>query len=175
MTNIVKSIIGKFFLLETGQLLMKDIIIRHIVDFSPELVRDLCQLEIENLGEEASVNQWVIPVIIRYGLVTIAEKHPEGEIAGVCQVFRSYRKPSRAFIHSFYIRPHLRGRHIGKILLEEVLKRIRSDDFEIIQLTVDPENIAAVTLYDSVGFKRSSLLKNEYGEGVDRVLYTLRL
>jgi ribosomal protein S18 acetylase RimI-like enzyme len=154
---------------------MEDITIRHIVDFSPGLVRDLCKLEIENLGEEASVNQWVIPVLIRHGLVTIAEKQPDREIAGVCQVIRSYREPSQAFIHSFYIRPHLRGRHIGRMLLEEVLEKIRSDDFKRIRLTVDPENTAAVALYDSAGFKRSSVLRDEYGEGVDRVLYTLEL
>ena len=33
----------------------------------------------------------------------------------------------------------------------------------------------AVALYRSAGFKGSSFLKDEYGEGVDRVLYTLEL
>lgn len=162
-------------ILETGRPIMEDIAIKHIDNFNPELIRDLCKLEIENLGEEASLNQWVIPVLIRYGLITIAEKHPNREIAGVCQVLRSYRDLSGAFIHSIYIRPHLRGRRIGKMLLEGVMKRIKSDDFKIVQLTVDPENTPAVALYDSMGFKRSSVLRDEYGEGVDRVLYTLEL
>lgn len=154
---------------------MKDIAIRHVDNFTPGLIRELCRLEIESLGEEASVNQWVLPVIIRYGLLTIAEIKPGKEIAGVCQVLRSYKDPSKAFIHSFYIRPHLRGRDIGRKLLGEVLKKIRSDKFLGIRLTVDPENDAAVSLYESAGFRRSSVLKDEYGKGADRVLYTLEL
>lgn len=152
---------------------MEDITIRHIDNFTPGLIRELCRLEIENLGEEASINQWVIPVIIRYGLLTIAEKLPEKEIAGVCQVLRSYKNPATAFIHSFYIRPRLRRKNIGRKLLGEILKKVRSEKFDIICLTVDSKNTAAVSLYESAGFKPSSVLKDEYGKGVDRVLYTL--
>jgi len=154
---------------------MEDITTRHIVDFDSGIIRDLCRLEIENLGKEASVNQWVLPVLIRYGLVTIAETRPEKEIAGVCQVVRCYRDPSEAFIHSFYVRPHLRGRQIGSRLLAEVVEKIRSDGFKKIQLTVDSNNAHAVSLYVSAGFKKSSVLEDEYGEGVDRVLFTLKL
>ena len=154
---------------------MERITTRHIYEFDPELIRDLCKLEIENLGKEASVNQWVIPVLIRYGLVTIAEKVPEMEIAGVCQVIRSYRDPCAAFIHSFYIRPRLRGRHIGSMLLAKVLEKVRSDGFDSIYLTVDEENLPAVSLYKSAGFRRKSVLNDEYGEGVHRVLYALEL
>ena len=154
---------------------MGDIAIRHIDGFDSRLIRDLCRLEIENLGKEASVNQWVIPVLIRYGLVTIAERLPEKEIAGVCQVLRSYRDPAAAFIHSFYIQPHFRRRHIGRMLLAEVLKKVRSDDLKRIYLTVDQQNLPAIALYVSAGFKGSSVLKDEYGKGVDRVLYALEL
>jgi ribosomal protein S18 acetylase RimI-like enzyme len=161
--------------LDISQLAMKDIAIKHIDDFTPGLIRELCRLEIENLGKEASVNQWVIPVLIRYGLVTVAEKQPEKEIAGVCQVLRSYKDLSSAFIHSFYVRPHLRGKNIGEKLLRGVLKRIESDGFKSVWLTVDSANTAAVSLYESAGFRRTSVLRDEYGEGVDRVLYTLKL
>ncbi len=155
--------------------MMNKIAIRHIDDFSPGLIRELCALEIENLGEEISVNQWVIPVLIRYGLFTVAEKHPKKEIAGVCQVLRSYKDLSSAFIHTFYVRLHLRGEKIGKILLEEVLKKIKSDRFVKVQLTVDSANTAAISLYESAGFKKLAVLEDEYGEGVDRALYSLKL
>lgn len=158
-----------------GLLIMEGITIKHIDDFDPDLISELCRLEIENLGEEASVNQWVIPVLIRYGLVTIAEKMPEGEIAGVCQVIRSYRDASAAFIHSFYVRPRLRGRHIGRMILSSVLEKAAGDGFRKIDLTVDPENRPAVSLYRSAGFRMSSLLRDEYGKGVHRDLYTLKL
>jgi ribosomal protein S18 acetylase RimI-like enzyme len=154
---------------------MEGITTRHINSFDPGLIRDLCRLEIENLGEEASINQWVIPVLIRYGLVTIAEKLPENKIAGVCQVMRSYNQASSAFIHSFYVRLHLRRMHIGKTLLSAVLDKVSLDGFNKIQLTVDPENEPALSLYKSAGFRKVSVLKDEYGEGVHRDLYALEL
>jgi ribosomal protein S18 acetylase RimI-like enzyme len=154
---------------------MEGITIRQIDDFDPDLIRELCRLEIESLGEEASLNQWMIPVLIKYGLVAIAEKMPQKEIAGVCQVIRSYRDASAAFIHSFYVRPRLRGRRIGRILLSSVLEKAAGDGFKKIFLTVDPENKPAVSLYRSAGFRRTSFLKDEYGKGVHRDLYALEL
>jgi ribosomal protein S18 acetylase RimI-like enzyme len=154
---------------------MEKIATRHINSFDPGLIRELCRLEIENLGEEASVNQWVLPVLIRYGLVTIAEKLPEKQIAGVCQVIRSYGEAGSAFIHSFYVRQHLRRMNIGKTLLSAVLEKVGLDGFNKIHLTVDAENEPAVMLYRSAGFRKTSVLKDEYGEGVHRDLYTLEL
>lgn len=154
---------------------MEDILIRHINEFSPRLIRELCRLEIENLGEEASLNQWVLPVLVRYGLVTLAEIGSEHEIAGICQTIRSYRAPSNAFIHSIYVRPHHRGKHIGSLLLEKVIDRLKQDDLRRVQLTVDPGNKAAVSMYTSAGFKRSAGLRDEYGEGIHRDLYSLEL
>lgn len=154
---------------------MERITIKRIEDFDFELIRTLCELEIENLGDEASVNQWVIPVLIRYGMVYIAEKLPGNEIAGVCQVIRSYNDPSDAFIHSFYIRPGFRGRKIGKLLLKGVINKLRSDDVKKVHLTVDSKNISAVALYSFFGFERSGIRKDEYGRGINRDLYMLTL
>jgi ribosomal protein S18 acetylase RimI-like enzyme len=154
---------------------MDMITIKHIEDFDLKLINTLCELEIENLGNEAAINQWVIPVLIRYGMVSIAEKLPGQEIAGVCQVLRNYSDPSDAFIHSFYIRPGFRGRKIGRLLLEGVINKLKSDDLKKVHLTADPENIFAVTLYSSVGFKKSGVRKDEYGKGIDRDLYVLAL
>ncbi len=59
-------------------------------------------MEVENLGKEAAINQWVLPVIIRYGKLFIAVNNKDNLI-GVCEIIRSYMIPSTAFIHSFYI------------------------------------------------------------------------
>jgi ribosomal protein S18 acetylase RimI-like enzyme len=107
--------------------------------------------------------------------VTIAEKLPEKQIAGVCQVIRSYREKTSAFIHSLYVRPSFRKMNIGRTLLLAVLDRVSSDGFNIIKLTVDAANKPAVSLYRSAGFRKTSVLKDEYGKGVHRDLYTLEL
>jgi len=154
---------------------MDMIAIKYIQDFDSELINTLCELEIENFGKQASINQWVIPVLMRYGMVAIAERMPGQEIIGVCQTIRSYSDPSDAFIHSFYIRPEHRGKKIGRLLLECVVNKLRSDELKRVCLTVDPENIPAVALYSSFGFKRSGIRKDEYGKGVDRDFYILDL
>jgi ribosomal protein S18 acetylase RimI-like enzyme len=154
---------------------MENIVIKHIEDFNTDFIEELCRLEIENLGKEASVNQWVLPVLIRYGLVSIAEKMPQGETAGVCQVLRSYRDPGLAFIHSFYVRPHLRGRKIGRFLLDGVLKKLILDNIEKVELTVDPGNSPAASLYTSIGFKKIDRRMDEYGRSINRDLYRMVL
>jgi ribosomal protein S18 acetylase RimI-like enzyme len=65
--------------------------------------------------------------------------------------------------------------HIGKTLLSAVLDKVGLDGYKKIQLTVDAENKAAVSLYMSAGFRKTSVLKDEYGEGVHRDLYALEL
>jgi len=154
---------------------MDKIKIEHIEDFDFELIKTLCELEIESLGDEASINQWVIPVLIRYGMVSIAKKMPNDEIAGVCQIIRSYRAPTEVFIHSFYIRPGFRGKKIGKQLLREVIDKLRTDDLKKVYLTVDPNKTAALALYGSLGFKCCGTRKDEYGKGIDRNIYLLAL
>ena len=154
---------------------MNSIFVKQIEDPDPVLVDTLCRMEVENLGQEAAVNQWILPVIIRYGRIYIAGNNKDGRIIGVCEIIRSYQVPSTAFIYSFYTDNKFRNRGIGKLLLGKVLDGLRNDFFKMVQLTVDPDNIAAARLYRSFGFKKADIRKNEYGRGVHRHLLSLRL
>lgn len=154
---------------------MEGIFVKQIKDPDPVLVDTLYMLEVENLGQEAAINQWVLPVIIRYGRVFIAGNNKNGRIIGVCEVIRSYQVPSTAFIHSLYICREFRNRGIGKLLLGKVLDGLRNGSFKEVQLTVDPDNIPASCLYRSFGFKKTDTRKDEYGMGIYRDLLFLRL
>ena len=153
---------------------MEDIFVKHVKDPDPGLVEELCRMEVENLGQEAAINQWVLPVIIRYGRLFIAVDD-EDSLIGVCEIIRSYLVPSTAFIHSFYIDGKFRNKGIGKILLRKVLYELKSDSFKEVQLTVDPDNRAASRLYRSFGFKKKGTRKDEYGKGIERDLFSLKL
>jgi ribosomal-protein-alanine N-acetyltransferase len=153
---------------------MKGIFVKRIEDPDPVLIEKLCRMEIKNLGKEAAINQWVLPVIIRYGKLFIAVNKNDSLI-GVCEIIRSYTVPSTAFIHSFYIDSEFRSKGAGTVLLGEVIGELKSDSFKEVQLTVDPDNIAASRLYRSFGFKKSGTRKDEYGKGIHRDLLSLRL
>ena len=143
-------------------------------EIEPILLQDLSKLEIKNLGKNASVNEWVLPVIAKYGKFIIA-RVSNSNIVGVCQLFRKWDDFNTAFIHSFYIDESYRNKGIGKKLLSEVINISKKDKVFKIELTVSPENDRALKLYQYFGFKVLTLKKNEYGPGVDRYLMSLKL
>lgn len=145
---------------------------RVLKSFDVSLIRTLKKLEVDNLGRQAAINQWQLPVIIRYGRFIVAENE-YGEIIGVCEMLRQWEQPLDAFIHSFYITEEYRSRGIGKNLLENVIDMLKKEGFKSVQLTVDPDNKPALRLYGRFGFKKKQLEIGEYGEGHDRFLMEL--
>ncbi len=155
---------------------MNSIFIQEIKGADWKLVSRIVKLEKKNLGSEASINQWVIPVIIRYGKFIVAQKSRDGsDIIGVCELIRSWKDDSKAFIHSFYIDKEYRKKGIGRKLLGKVIDILKDENFKEIELTVDPGNKIASRLYKDFGFGRIDFRENEYGRGVNRDLMRLKL
>lgn len=148
---------------------MPDIIIEELKGFDPALIDKIKRLEIENLGSEAAINEWIIPVVIRYGKFLVLRSESNG-IIGICQILKNWEVEGCAFIHSFYISKGYRSRGYGKKLLEGALNILKKSDIHTVELTVDPENKVAYRLYERYGFKKIVLLKDEYGPGKDRHL-----
>jgi ribosomal-protein-alanine N-acetyltransferase len=155
---------------------MDDILIREINDFDWKSVSRIEKLEKRNLGSKASINCWVIPVIIRYGKFIVAQKSKNNsDIIGVCELIKDWRCKSKIFLFSFYIDRDYRKKGIGRKLLNKSIEILRDENLKEVELTVDPDNKSAVGLYKELGFKRVALRKNEYGRGVNRDLMRLEL
>ncbi len=154
---------------------MAKIIIRQLDDFDWQLVNSIKKLERRNLGRSAAINEWVIPVIIRYGRVFIAQDTGDQGIVGICELLRSFQNKFTVFIHSFYIDIPYRDKGIGKRLLQKVIQMLKADMIKYVELTVDPGNSAAVSFYRSFDFRETGIRKNEYGSGIDRILMRLKL
>jgi ribosomal-protein-alanine N-acetyltransferase len=148
---------------------MEKIIFRVLDSFNAKLVKEIKKLEVQNLGAQAAINQWQIPVIIRYGKFIVAQDD-KGRIVGACELLRKWKENDSAFLHSFYISKEYRSKGTGRRLLEFVLECLRSGNFKSVSLTVAPDNIAAVRLYSGAGFKIKEVLRNEYGPETDRYL-----
>ncbi len=153
---------------------MDKINFRVLGSFDYKLLDSIKKLEIENLGQDAAINEWQIPVILRYGRILIAEDST-GTILGVCEMIREWKEKKTAFIHSFYVVEKFRKRQVGKKLLTFALDMLKKEHFLGVELTVDPENAAALNLYRSTGFTVRELRKNEYGKGNDRLLLELQI
>jgi len=168
---------------------MENVIFEEIKGVNWEFVRKIAKLERRNLGREASINQWVIPVIVRYGKFIVAKKNStnlnrekdnrkrsiNSDIIGVCELIRDWKRENAAFIHSFYIDKKYRNKGIGKKFLDKVINILKSENFKVVELTVSPDNKAASQLYEKFGFRKIDVRKNEYGRGVDRYLMRLEL
>ena len=148
---------------------MEKVIFKVLDSFDISLIRRIKKLEVQNLGASAAINEWQIPVIIRYGRFVVAED-TSGDIIGVCEILRGWKDPASAFIHSFYIIKKYRHQGIGRKLLQFVIDMLKASAFNSVSLTVAPDNNAAARLYLNEGFEIKSILKNEYGPGIDRYL-----
>ena len=153
---------------------MQEIEIRTIKDFSLSLIENIKKLEIENLGKDAAINEWQIPVIIRYGKFIVAQLKKSGKIIGACEILREWKEARIAFIHSLYICSGYRAQGIGKKLLKATLDILRDENFEQVELTVDAENKEALELYEGFGFEVREVRLDEYGAGINRTLMVLK-
>ncbi len=155
---------------------MENIFYKEIKDFDWELTERVVKLEKKNLGRELSINQWVIPVVIRYGkFIAAVNSNDDSDIIGVCEIIKNWEKEKSAFIHSFYVDKEYRNKGIGKNLLKKVIDILENEGFRTVELTIDPDNEVAIHLYSEAGFKKIGFRKSEYGRGVDRSLMSLEL
>ena len=67
--------------------------------------------------------------------------------------FNALRGESKGKIHMLGVDPDYRMRGIGKEVLLVGLAHLKSKGVEVVELTVDSENQAACSLYESVGFE----------------------
>ena len=63
------------------------------------------------------------------------------------------RKKQKGLIHMLGVDPDYRQQEIGKAILHNGLEDLKAKGIDIVELTVDSENPAACSLYESVGFE----------------------
>ncbi|WAZ21605.1 GNAT family N-acetyltransferase [Streptomyces cinnabarinus] len=82
----------------------------------------------------------------------------------------------QCWIMSLGVTRDQRGRGLGRRLMLEVLRRLRTERVREVRLTVEPTNAAAIMLYRSIGFSSEEGVSRDYfGPGEDRLVMTLNL
>ncbi|MFC8428958.1 GNAT family N-acetyltransferase [Streptomyces sp. NPDC057253] len=81
-----------------------------------------------------------------------------------------------SWVVSLCVAPDRQRRGLGRRLMLEVLRQLRQEGIREVRLTVEPDNVAAVALYRSLGFTaEQGVHRNYLGPGEDRLIMTLNL
>ena len=75
-----------------------------------------------------------------------------------------------AWLVALAVQEDLRGRGTGRLLSSVVLRRVVDRGYRIVRLTVEPDNDAAVSLYESLGFLVKDKVDDYFGEGEPRLV-----
>lgn len=91
-------------------------------------------------------------------------------------LFVTSRDGQVSWVLSLAVAPDRRGLGLGRLLMLEVLRRLRGEGVHEVRLTVEPANAAAIALYRSLGFSSEEEVRRDYlGPGEDRLIMGLRL
>ncbi|MDT8899877.1 GNAT family N-acetyltransferase [Anaeroselena agilis] len=139
-----------------------------ITENEPGVTRRLVELETEAFGA-GGMNEWHLVPLIRHGRVFAFRK--DGEIIGAIQYLLDWNDRNKAYVVGISIAKEWRGRSFGTELLAKSLKVLSQEGIAAVELTVDPNNAAAIKVYrDKLGFKDIGSLTDEYGSGEDRLV-----
>jgi len=151
---------------------MQEPTVVRLSEFDTRLLDELSHVEAEAFGE-GGLNHWTFPVFIRHGAVFMLKCGDA--LCGVADVLKDWKDPELAFVVGFAIQRGKRGMGFGTQFIHELIRRLRDEGIKKIQLTVDPECEQAISIYRKAGFKQIAELADEYGPGIDRLLYELDL
>lgn len=73
------------------------------------------------------------------------------------------------------VMPELQNRGLGKILMEDLIKRCEAAEAVTIDLEVRESNYPAIALYHHFGFQSASVRKNYYPDGENAILMIKKL
>lgn len=72
-----------------------------------------------------------------------------------------FRTPKRVHLARVIVRPDVRGRGIGRSLVQELLSRAAESGSLLVTLNVYRDNAAAIALYGDLGFRRAERLEDD--------------
>lgn len=141
-------------------------------DISSEVLKDLVDFEDEH--GSGGFDKWMLPVFCNFGLLYVMRENTD--LVGTAQLMRLWERPDVICLAGVAIRKDKRGRGLGTLLVNHILKDLKRDGFVEVRLTVSPENAAAMRIYQhKMGFKKKDFLHDFYGKGEDRLILVKQL
>ncbi len=148
-----------------------NLVVKQIAKPDTEIIARVAALEEETFGR-GGLNEWHLPVIVRHGRLYVLVEGEE--LVGAASLVRDWNA-ANAYLFDLVVEPAARRRGRGRFLMEKVIAALAAEGVEELELTVAPENEAAVSLYKQLGFKATGTLREEYGKGQDRWSMSLKI
>lgn len=102
-------------------------------------------------------------------LVWVAEDRRTGKIVGhLCAAIGQGCEVG--WILNTAVLAHYRRQGIGRLLMERGIAELRAAKVRRMLVTAEPENVAAIRLYEGLGFRAVRTEANYYGDGCDRLI-----
>lgn len=133
-----------------------------------EIIRKIIEIEEEAFGKSGGVDEWILKPLVRYGKVFVLENENKNEIVSVSEYMQKYDS-KEMFLYGLCTKKKYRGKKYAETLLKKTEKYFFDKGIEKLSLTVDPENEKAIKLYKKIGYEEVELLKDEYGENIERI------
>jgi len=133
------------------------------------ILADILEIEREAFGDGA-LNEYVVVPLMRYGKIYAAVDE-EGTAVACAYFMADINNPDNAYLMSVAVLPDFRGQNVGTALLEYALDGLKEYGISKVTLTVDPSNFTALSVYrEKLGFTVIDSVRDEYGEGEDRLV-----
>ncbi|HEY8463131.1 MAG TPA: GNAT family N-acetyltransferase [Bacillota bacterium] len=138
-----------------------------------DYLRDIILAIDEEAFGQGSLNEWSLPPFLHHGKVYLARYN--GVPAAIAELLRDWQEPELVYLYGLAVAKEYRGFGVGTALLSFILTNLTQNGFRRLQLTVHPDNQAALHMYQAkFGMTRLRLEKNYYGKGEDRWLMEWR-
>ncbi|HDD56710.1 MAG TPA: N-acetyltransferase [Nitrososphaeria archaeon] len=128
---------------------------------------EIYEIEVECFGREA-YSKWIYRWLLKDEKTIFLKAVRDDVILGfvVGRVERSGKRMVGR-IYTINVRPELRGKGIGKLLMNVIEDSFKREGCEEIILEVAVDNHPAINLYRSMGYDFIGKLENYYGAGRD--------
>lgn len=138
-----------------------------------DYINRVLELEKESFGKSGGLDIWLLKPLLKYGKV-LGLLDENKNLIGVAEFIKDF-DTNLAYLYGLCICKEERAKGRAKEFFKLIKKYMEAKNIDRIELTVSPKNIAAIKLYNSIGFELVKDLKAEYGEGEDRFLMTCSL
>lgn len=137
----------------------------HVKEPNYKTMQEIISLEEEAFEGKGNVDLWIIKALIRYGLVFVVKI--DGEIVSIIEYMQIFNEKT-VFLYGISTLKKYRHKGYANFLLNQTEKYLKDLGYKEIELTVDPQNEIAKSMYKKHGYIQENFLKNEYGKNIDR-------
>lgn len=135
-------------------------------------IEEILELEKKVFGENGAIDIWNLKPYVKYGRVFVYLERDK--VVAVAEIMKTWQE-DKVYLYGLCVDTDFRGQGIGNKFMLDIFDYLKEKKIKLVELTVAPENVGAMKLYEKIGFERKEFLENEYGENKNRYLYIKKI